>query len=198
MVDQMQIGVRVPPCRPAHELATFATTIEAAGFDTLYVPDSQTLWRDAFLTLYASALQTSRLQLATAVSNVVTRHPSVVAGLARSIDEVAPGRFVIGLMARIGWGSPRLVTVDLGDAFRQHARDGVLRVASKYFGRLTTGSVHVTREGVSYRCTVVMQAGALKTMTGEATDKEMAMAKLLIEQLAGDFEADDYEDDYRR
>lgn len=31
---------------------------------------------------------------------------------------------------------------------------------------------------------------------GEATDKEMAMAKLLIEQLAGDFEAEDYEDDY--
>ena len=31
---------------------------------------------------------------------------------------------------------------------------------------------------------------------GDATDKEMAMAKLLIEQLAGDFEADDYEDDY--
>ncbi|WP_353951783.1 Ku protein [Knoellia sp. S7-12] len=30
----------------------------------------------------------------------------------------------------------------------------------------------------------------------DATDKEMAMAKLLIEQLAGDFEADDYEDDY--
>ncbi|KGN30990.1 DNA repair protein [Knoellia sinensis KCTC 19936] len=30
----------------------------------------------------------------------------------------------------------------------------------------------------------------------EATDKEMAMAKLLIEQLAGDFEAEDYEDDY--
>ncbi len=67
-------------------------------------------------------------------------------------------------------------TVDLGDAFRQHARDGVLRVASKYFGRLTTGSVHVTREGVSYRCTVVMQAGALKTMTGEATDKEIYVA----------------------
>ncbi|KGN37673.1 Ku protein [Knoellia subterranea] len=30
----------------------------------------------------------------------------------------------------------------------------------------------------------------------EATDKEMAMAKLLIEQLAGDYDADDYEDDY--
>jgi ribosomal subunit interface protein len=67
-------------------------------------------------------------------------------------------------------------TVDLGDAFRQHARDGILRTASKYFGRLTTGSAHVAREGASYRCTVVMQAGALKTMAGEATDKEIYVA----------------------
>ncbi|WP_235735364.1 LLM class flavin-dependent oxidoreductase [Nocardioides alcanivorans] len=97
MVKRIRIGVRTPPCRPAHELAEFATTVERAGFDTLYVPDSQTLWRDAFLTLYAAALSTSTLTLATAVSNVVTRHPSVVAGLARSIDEVAPGRFILGL-----------------------------------------------------------------------------------------------------
>ena len=87
----------MPPCRPANELADFAVRVEEAGFDTLYVPDSQTLWRDAFLTLYAAALRTSSLNLATAVSNVVTRHPSVVAGLTRSIDEVAPGRFTLGL-----------------------------------------------------------------------------------------------------
>lgn len=67
-------------------------------------------------------------------------------------------------------------TVDLGDAFRQHARDAILRVSAKYFGRLTTGSAHVTREGSSYRCSVVMQAGALKTMTGEATEKEIYVA----------------------
>jgi 5,10-methylenetetrahydromethanopterin reductase len=97
METRPRIGVRMPPCRPAHELADFAVTVEEAGFDTLYVPDSQTLWRDAFLTLYSAALSTSRLHLATAVSNVVTRHPSVVAGLARSIDEVAPGRFTLGL-----------------------------------------------------------------------------------------------------
>lgn len=30
----------------------------------------------------------------------------------------------------------------------------------------------------------------------EATDKELAMAHLLVEQLAGDYEPDDYEDDY--
>lgn len=97
MDEHVRIGVRMPPCRPAHELARFARIVEEAGFDTLHVPDSQTLWRDPFLTLYAAALQTTRLRLATAVSNVVTRHPSVLAGLARSIDEVAPGRFVLGL-----------------------------------------------------------------------------------------------------
>src|SRR4051812_41782884 len=67
-------------------------------------------------------------------------------------------------------------TVDLGDAFREHARAGILRVASKYFGRLTTGSAHVTRDGASYRCTVNMQPGALKMMSGEASDKEIYAA----------------------
>jgi len=97
MGKTMDIGLRMPPCRPAPELTAFAARVEAAGFDTLYVPDSQTLWRDAYLTLYAAALATGRLHLTTAVSNVVTRHPTVIAGLARSIDEVAPGRFTLGL-----------------------------------------------------------------------------------------------------
>jgi len=34
--------------------------------------------------------------------------------------------------------------------------------------------------------------------TDEATTQEMAMAKLLIDQLAGDYEPDDYEDDYAK
>ena len=37
-------------------------------------------------------------------------------------------------------------------------------------------SVHVTREGITYRCTVNMQMGALKTMTGEAKDKDLYTA----------------------
>lgn len=93
----MDIGLRMPPCQSTRALAGFARQVEAAGFDTLYVPDSQTLWRDAYLTLYAAALGTDSLRLTTAVSNVVTRHPTVIAGLARSIDEIAPGRFTLGL-----------------------------------------------------------------------------------------------------
>jgi 5,10-methylenetetrahydromethanopterin reductase len=111
----------MPPCRPVPELADFAYVAEEAGFDTLYVPDSQTLWRDAFLTLHAAALRTSRLHLATAVSNVVTRHPSVVAGLARSIDEVAPGRFTLGL----GVGNSSVEPIGLAPSKGVELREGV-------------------------------------------------------------------------
>lgn len=97
MVETMDIGIRMPPCLRTDVLAGFARRVEELGFDTLYVPDSQTLWRDAYLTLYAAALNTSSLHLTTAVSNVVTRHSTVIAGLTRSIDEIAPGRFTLGL-----------------------------------------------------------------------------------------------------
>ncbi|MFI5624808.1 LLM class flavin-dependent oxidoreductase [Nocardioides sp. NPDC051685] len=121
MENRLRIGVRVPPCRPAHELGEFAAEVEKAGFDTMYVPDSQTLWRDSFISLFAAALRTSRLQLATAVSNVATRHPSVVAGLARSIDEVAPGRFVLGL----GVGHSSVEPIGLAPSTGAELRAGV-------------------------------------------------------------------------
>ena len=49
-------------------------------------------------------------------------------------------------------------------------------MASKYFGHLGLASVHVTREGITYRCTVNMQMGALKMMSGEAKDKDLYTA----------------------
>ena len=67
-------------------------------------------------------------------------------------------------------------TVDLGENFPEFAKTNIQRIAGKYFGRLSMGSVHVTREGPTYRCTVNMQMGALKVMTGEAKDKDLYTA----------------------
>lgn len=120
----VRVGIRVPPCVSTTELADFAADVERRGFDRLYVPDSQTLWRDAFLTLYAAALRTSTLGLSTAVSNVVTRHPSVVAGLVRSIDEVAPGRFTLGL----GVGHSSIEPIGLRPSTGAELRAGVEQV----------------------------------------------------------------------
>jgi ribosomal subunit interface protein len=66
--------------------------------------------------------------------------------------------------------------VDLGEVLPQHAREGVERVAGKYFGQLTTAAVHFTREGPNFRCTVNMQMSSTKMMTGEAQNADAFQA----------------------
>jgi ribosomal subunit interface protein len=66
--------------------------------------------------------------------------------------------------------------IHLGDGLPDYAREGILRVASKYFGRLNTASAHFTREGITYRCSVNMQMGGLSMKSAEATDKDIYLA----------------------
>jgi 5,10-methylenetetrahydromethanopterin reductase len=59
------------------------------------------------MALALAAAQTSRITLGTAVTNVVTRHPSVIASATRTLLELAPKRFVLGL--GVGWSSAGMV-----------------------------------------------------------------------------------------
>lgn len=66
--------------------------------------------------------------------------------------------------------------IDLGDALPQHARDGVEKVAAKYFGQLTSAAIHFTREGPNYRCSVNIQMGGAKVVTGEGLSDDAHQA----------------------
>jgi ribosomal subunit interface protein len=66
--------------------------------------------------------------------------------------------------------------VHLGKGLPVHARESIQRVAGKYFGHLSTASVHFGREGSDYRCSVTMQMGGLPTKSGEATSKDIYAA----------------------
>lgn len=82
-------------------------------------------------------------------------------------------------MKQDGEDHPILVqssTVELGEAFPEYARKNVRQVADKYFGRLNSASVHFNRDGATYRCTVNMQMGSLKTMSGEAKNMDIYAA----------------------
>ncbi|MEV4647223.1 LLM class flavin-dependent oxidoreductase [Saccharopolyspora sp. NPDC049357] len=129
----MRIGVRVPPCAPLPELVAFVQEAERRGFDDVWFPDSQLLWRDAFATAAAAAEGTSRIGLGTAVTNVVTRHPSVVAGAARTVAELAPGRFVLG----IGVGNSSVAPVGLAPSTRSGLRAGVTAIRRLLSGQET-------------------------------------------------------------
>jgi 5,10-methylenetetrahydromethanopterin reductase len=95
----LRIGLRLPACDRADRIAAAAARAEAAGFDSVWVPDSQLLWRDTFVALALAAASTSRITLAPGVTNLVTRHVTVVASAARTVQELAPGRFVLALGA---------------------------------------------------------------------------------------------------
>jgi ribosomal subunit interface protein len=66
--------------------------------------------------------------------------------------------------------------VHLGDRLPDYARENILRVASKYFGRLNTAAVHFTKDGITYRCSVNMQMGAIPMKSAEARDKDIYLA----------------------
>lgn len=92
MAKGLEVALRIPLGAPLPELAALAAEAEAAGLDGVGVPDHHHTGRDAYLALAAMAGRTSRIRLFPATSNVVTRHPLVLAGLTNSLDELAPGR----------------------------------------------------------------------------------------------------------
>jgi len=76
-------------------------------------------------------------------------------------------------------------TIDLGDVLPDYARTSILQMAAKYLGHLNTASVHFNREGAMYRCTVNVQMGALRTMSGEAKSTDIYAAfRLALERVA--------------
>ena len=69
------------------------------GFDTVWLPDSQLLWRDVWATACTVAATTERVSIGIAVTNVTTRHPSVVASAIRTVQELAPDRLIVAFGA---------------------------------------------------------------------------------------------------
>jgi ribosomal subunit interface protein len=75
--------------------------------------------------------------------------------------------------------------INLGEVLPDYARTSIIQMAGKYFGRLNTASVHFNREGVTYRCTVNVQVGALRMMSGEAKSTDIYGAfRLALERVA--------------
>jgi 5,10-methylenetetrahydromethanopterin reductase len=69
---------------------------EALGWDAALQPDSQLRRRDTYVLLAAAARVTGRIVLGPLLANPVNRHPTVTASSIATIDELAPGRVLLG------------------------------------------------------------------------------------------------------
>jgi len=69
---------------------------EALGWDAVLQPDSQLRRRDTYVLLAAAAQATERVVLGPLLANPINRHPTVTASSIATIDELAPGRTLLG------------------------------------------------------------------------------------------------------
>src|SRR2546430_10567576 len=83
----------------ARSVDAFAADVrggEALGWDAAPQPDSQVRRREWYVLLAAAARATERITLGPLLPNPVNRHPTVTASSIATIDELAPGRVLLG------------------------------------------------------------------------------------------------------
>jgi probable F420-dependent oxidoreductase len=79
----------------ADETAEFARKIESWGYSALWIPEA--VGRDPFTLLGFLAANTEKLVLATGIANIYARDPMTFKAIHKTMADVAPGRFVLGI-----------------------------------------------------------------------------------------------------
>ncbi len=92
----MRFGVTLVP-DDTRALGPLTRVMEETGYDLLGVGDSQSLYREAYVSLTVCALASTRLRLGPTVTNPITRHPAVTASAIASLDEISGGRAFLGV-----------------------------------------------------------------------------------------------------
>jgi 5,10-methylenetetrahydromethanopterin reductase len=92
----LDFGVGLAPTEPIGKIVRLAKTAEELGFK-YFVHADQRLHgeRDAFVTLTADALNTSKVNIGTCISDPFSRIPAMLASAIASLDEVSDHRAIL-------------------------------------------------------------------------------------------------------
>ncbi len=93
----LELHVGAPTSANIRGQVEFVQQAEATGFAGVGIADHLEHGHDAYITLAQAAAATSKIQLYPSVTNPVTRHAFTLAALANSLNELAPGRFKLGI-----------------------------------------------------------------------------------------------------
>jgi len=98
-----RIGVMQLTMEPVDEMLATARVLDETGFDTIFLAEAYPWWRKHQMEARSStgvsalmAAETSQLTIAWGIISPFTRHPVQVAMDARVVQELAPGRFILG------------------------------------------------------------------------------------------------------
>lgn len=119
----MKFAFGAKPKAPMSAFVNLVKIAEALGYDAAWVPD-QTFFPDPFVSTAMCAVATEKIELVIGVANPYTRHPVQVARAIATLDDVAPGRVVLGY----GAGNRKELVVPLGGELErpaEHCREAI-------------------------------------------------------------------------
>jgi 5,10-methylenetetrahydromethanopterin reductase len=97
----LSVGVAVDGHEPLADVLARAEDLDAGdALDALWVADER-FRRDPFVTLGALAARTTRLRLATCVTDAFIRHPALTGAGIATVADVSGGRAILGLGAGV-------------------------------------------------------------------------------------------------
>lgn len=179
----MECGILFTPPHP-DQLRVLARESEAAGFTMLALGDSQSLFREVYTSLAVAAMSTSTLRLATGVSNVLTRHPAVIASSAATLSDISGGRFILGL----GTGDSAVYNLGLKAVTRAQFTDAIALLRRLLRGESATHEGHdIHTRWAAHRVPIYMTAEGPKALrlAGSIADGVIVGSGLLPEVAAG-------------
>jgi 5,10-methylenetetrahydromethanopterin reductase len=142
----LKFGIEFVPKEPYWKLTAYAIQAENSGFDNLWITDHYGN-RNVYVTLAAAAIYTNKITFGTGVTNPWMVNPVITAQAIATLNELAPGRVVLGM----GAGDKttlEAVGIEMGKPL------AAVREAIDMFRKLTSG------EKVAFQGEVFKAAGA--------------------------------------
>lgn len=141
----MKFDVGIVNNQPVATVVRQAQLAESLGYETVWITDSHLVCRELWVTLAACALGTTRIKLGPGVTVPHTRHWSVAASAIATLEEMAPGRIVLG----IGTGGSSAET--MGVSVQRAAHVATLETMTTSIRRLLAGATARLDSGVESR-----------------------------------------------
>jgi 5,10-methylenetetrahydromethanopterin reductase len=102
-MDRWGLSMGVSPREPLTNVTDLAASAEARGFEAMWFIDFQLGMKDVYAAMNIAALATENMHIGSAVTNLLTRHPTVTANATAALDELSNGHAMLGLGA--GWSA---------------------------------------------------------------------------------------------
>jgi 5,10-methylenetetrahydromethanopterin reductase len=183
-VNALSFGVGLFPTEPLPKMIQLAKLSEDLGFSHIWVGDSHLIWREAYVNMAAMALNTTRVKLGTGVTNPLTRHPSVVASAYATLEEYAPGRFIVG----IGLGDSSVETMGMKPSKLEYFEKTIQQTRELFSGKevqLDTGKIHLLHPSKSKIPVYIAASGPkMLELSGRIADGIIVLVGVADEYIA--------------